>query len=386
MPDSPHATVDATRTAAPDAAQQRPAPTARDTTSVATIATDGGADTAAGSSPAPDAPQRAHRPRGPWPRGPSSRGQHGGGANRAPGRGPVRSSAPTSGRTSGRRASADPDAPSRSTDIRSVGGRSIDGRCIGGRDAVPDRVWAALLARPAVTAAELSAAAGAGRSTVSKLLAAWAEAGRVTSAAGTHARAARRWTAIPAPAALLPAAPTAAANSHVGAGRDRPARRLVRPDDSASTRSADTSSPNDTSGPVEETRVTVADAGGGSRGDSGRHREHLPRAAGARQVRLAAGQLRGLVEEFLAEHPGDHGPVDIGHALRRSSGAIANALERLVDTGWAERTSEHPKRYRFVDAEQIGAERTTAEDTVTDSEQTDLDSSTADSTDADTST
>ena len=93
-----------------------------------------------------------------------------------------------------------------------------------------------------------------------------------------------------------------------------------------------------------------------------------------------------MVEDFLAEHPGDHGPVDIGHALRRSSGAIANALERLVDTGWAERTSEHPKRYRFVDAEQLGAERTTAEDTVTDSEQTDLDSCTADSTDADTST
>ena len=59
MPDSPHATVDATRTAAPDTAQQRPAPTARDTTSVATIATDGGADNTAGSSPAPDAPQRA---------------------------------------------------------------------------------------------------------------------------------------------------------------------------------------------------------------------------------------------------------------------------------------------------------------------------------------
>jgi hypothetical protein len=50
----------------------------------------------------------------------------------------------------------------------------------------------------------------------------------------------------------------------------------------------------------------------------------MPVPARTRSPRLAAGQLRGLVEEFLAEHPGTHGPVEIGHALGRSSGAIAN--------------------------------------------------------------
>jgi hypothetical protein len=78
-----------------------------------------------------------------------------------------------------------------------------------------------------------------------------------------------------------------------------------------------------------------------------------PRSLHRGSSRLAAGQLRGMVEEFLTEHPGPHGPVEIGHALGRSSGAIANALERLVETGWAERTSERPKRYRFAEADDL---------------------------------
>jgi hypothetical protein len=69
-----------------------------------------------------------------------------------------------------------------------------------------------------------------------------------------------------------------------------------------------------------------------------------------------------MVEEFLAGHPGSHGPVEIGHALARSSGAIANALEHLVGTGSAERTSERPKRYRFVDADDPVADDLVADD------------------------
>ena len=70
---------------------------------------------------------------------------------------------------------------------------------------------------------------------------------------------------------------------------------------------------------------------------------------------MGAGELRGLVEEFLAEHPGSHGPVEIGHVLRRSSGAIANALDRLAETGWAELTNDRPKRYRYADADGVTA-------------------------------
>jgi hypothetical protein len=62
--------------------------------------------------------------------------------------------------------------------------------------------------------------------------------------------------------------------------------------------------------------------------------------------RLAAGALQGMVQDFLTEHPGDHGPTAIGRALGRSSGAVANALERLVTAGWASRSNDRPRRYR----------------------------------------
>lgn len=68
-------------------------------------------------------------------------------------------------------------------------------------------------------------------------------------------------------------------------------------------------------------------------------------------MRLGAGALRGLVEEFLTDHPGEHGPVEIGKAISRSSGAVANALGRLVTSGWAVRTSDKPKRYRYADSD-----------------------------------
>ena len=54
-----------------------------------------------------------------------------------------------------------------------------------------------------------------------------------------------------------------------------------------------------------------------------------------------------MVEDFLHAHDGeDFGPVAIGWQLGHSSGAIANALERLVDDGYAVRVAEKPLRYR----------------------------------------
>jgi hypothetical protein len=59
--------------------------------------------------------------------------------------------------------------------------------------------------------------------------------------------------------------------------------------------------------------------------------------------------LRGQVEDYLAETPGEHSPVEIGKVLGRSSGAIANALESLVESGDAVRTSDQPRRYSHSD-------------------------------------
>jgi hypothetical protein len=57
-----------------------------------------------------------------------------------------------------------------------------------------------------------------------------------------------------------------------------------------------------------------------------------------------------MVEDHLRDHPeAEWGPVAIGKALRRSSGAVANALEILVKQDVARRSSDRPKRYRLVD-------------------------------------
>jgi hypothetical protein len=62
------------------------------------------------------------------------------------------------------------------------------------------------------------------------------------------------------------------------------------------------------------------------------------------------GELRGLVAAHLAAYPAqDFGPHAIGRVLGRSSGAVANALDRLTALGQAQLTSEAPRRYRYAD-------------------------------------
>jgi hypothetical protein len=62
------------------------------------------------------------------------------------------------------------------------------------------------------------------------------------------------------------------------------------------------------------------------------------------------GEVRGLVAAHLAAYPAaDFGPHAIGQVLSRSSGAVANALDRLTALGQAQPTSEAPRRYRYAD-------------------------------------
>jgi DNA-binding MarR family transcriptional regulator len=61
------------------------------------------------------------------------------------------------------------------------------------------------------------------------------------------------------------------------------------------------------------------------------------------------GALRDRVLEHLSEYPGkEFTPYEIGRALDSSSGAVANALDRLVSLGQAELTCERPRRFRLV--------------------------------------
>ncbi|WP_345605044.1 hypothetical protein [Pseudonocardia adelaidensis] len=273
-------------------------------------------------------------------------------------------------------------------------------------------MWAALRRHPGATAAELAAEAPGSRSAVGKLLAAWAADGSATSTAGPKPRDARRWTAAPithdtaptgpstgpqaeledsnsAPSAAHPDTVDTAANADGGEdhapatardGIDHAADPVDAPaetDDpvhTSHTPSAATSRWN-ARGPEVDAAVPDRPGAGGVDGlDAGiagadvetpgtsgavlaaepaRGRElSRARAAGRNRsgsIRLPKGGLRGQVEDYLADTPGEHSPIQIGKVLGRSSGAIANALESLVGSGGAVRTWERPRRYSHPD-------------------------------------
>jgi hypothetical protein len=99
---------------------------------------------------------------------------------------------------------------------------------------------------------------------------------------------------------------------------------------------------------------------------SGRTRRLVRAAATGRRrtasdrPKSAPGELRGKVEAHLAEYPGqEFTPHQIGKAIGHSSGAVANALDRLVEFGTAVETSERPRRFTAAPstAEATGALR-----------------------------
>ncbi|MFD4460080.1 hypothetical protein [Nocardia sp. NPDC058480] len=65
--------------------------------------------------------------------------------------------------------------------------------------------------------------------------------------------------------------------------------------------------------------------------------------------RLPAGALRGQVEDYLRDNPGEEfTPHQIGKALERSSGAVHNALVKLTKDETARQTSTAPKKFTLA--------------------------------------
>ncbi|HTZ44887.1 MAG TPA: MarR family transcriptional regulator [Jatrophihabitans sp.] len=158
-----------------------------------------------------------------------------------------------------------------------------------------ERVREALATHAGSTATELAEAAGLGKSTVGKALA-------VLEAAGL----ARRDT---------PA---------VEAGGRRPAARWS---------------------PVAASH-SATDGGQRSTDNASGDQSPVDFAGGER---LRPGQLGTLVLEYLVAHAQEQvGPAALGKALNRSTGAVANALTRLADSGDAVLVSETPRRYRLA--------------------------------------
>ncbi|MBW4717351.1 helix-turn-helix domain-containing protein [Saccharothrix obliqua] len=168
------------------------------------------------------------------------------------------------------------------------------------RTEAEEKLWQALLDNAGGTAATLSATAGIGRSTASKILSRWAEEGivmRTSGIADGGTYSADRWSVT-------------TDGRHTNDGQpidDQPVEAQ----------------------PFPATENEVEPAG----------------------ARLPPGALRGMVEDHLRENPGqEFSPNAIGTALGRSSGAVHNALEKLVTSGYAQRTNDKPKKYSLAPA------------------------------------
>jgi hypothetical protein len=237
-----------------------------------------------------------------------------------------------------------------------------------------DKLWEALHTHPNTTAVALAVAAKIGKSTAQKILAKWAGDGSVTRTPGIAEggrRAADLWAITDADPAQIDLAPGEAPEVNDGladvaeAEQDTPATC-----DTDETVVADSSSaePVDTEPTVFATEGTpdtvdvtspVADAEPASTdGAATDHDQVTTRGTadttGGRRPRLASGALRGMVEDFLRDHPGEEfGPTTIANALGgKSSGAVSNALDKLVEDGTAVKTNNKPRRFTLAQAEQ----------------------------------
>jgi len=215
--------------------------------------------------------------------------------------------------------------PSINASLRTISGARA------GRTAAEDKLWAALHAHPGTTSGDLATHAGIGRSTAGKILAAWASEGSVTrtsQSASDGRRAADIWMISETIDDQVICATTAQPEIEAGIALD------AATDPPAGTGSDITASDSGTEEQQSTTSTIPTNAG-----------TTAPDGAG-KAARLGKGALRGMVEDYLTEHRGEwFSPSAIGKALGRSSGAVSNALDKLVADGYAVQTHEKPKRF-----------------------------------------
>ncbi|WP_194913207.1 MarR family transcriptional regulator [Catenulispora rubra] len=267
-------------------------------------------------------------------------------------------------------------------------------------------VLSLLNAHEATTAAELADRAGLGRSTVTKALATLHEAGLAARREGGHEgtrRIADQWFATPvAIVADADAQGDADADghgdpaTHVDARVERSSADAIsdtvldEPAEGVATlglSAAETTDDGATDEPspdqpeeVTDAAQTGADSDGesydanptdeatghadvavGGISDAERGTDPLPGAdndatltseatekAKASEPRLGKGELRAQVEAYLSAHPDrSFTSTEIHHVLKRSSGAITNACDKLVAEKKAVITSGKPRRFQW---------------------------------------
>lgn len=270
-------------------------------------------------------------------------------------------------------ASATGSAPT----LRSVPEQTVAAKV---RTDTEDKLWEALHAAPNSTAADLSTAAKIGKSTAQKILVKWAADGSVTRTAGIAEggrRAADLWaitevdttqtdpTVVDTPAAddadttdttqVEPVAPDVPDADDATVTEEDPVEQTeTAADDAQDPVEPEAADLVDAEPVVAEVSEPAAD---GAATDGDKPTEDGADATGAKKARLAPGGLRGMVEDYLRDHPGEEfGPTAIANALGgKSSGAVSNALDKLVEDGVAAKTQDKPRRFALAPAEQEAA-------------------------------
>jgi hypothetical protein len=239
-----------------------------------------------------------------------------------------------------------------------------------------DKLWEALHTIPNSTAADLSVAAKIGKSTTQKILVKWAGDGSVTRTAGIAdggRRAADLWAITEVDTAEVHQSPVGTpvedtdATDAPQAESDAPAAEsdTTEPTDNekTDTATADARTPVDAEAtlPAAAEPVVVEASGPADDGGAGTNVGTTTRkeadTAGEKNARLASGALRGMVEDYLRDHPDEEfGPTAIANALGgKSSGAVSNALDKLVDDGIAVKTKDKPRRFALASTEHTPA-------------------------------
>ncbi|WP_190814293.1 MarR family transcriptional regulator [Saccharopolyspora pogona] len=213
--------------------------------------------------------------------------------------------------------------------LKAVPTADTDSNPMPARTESQDKVWAALHANLGATTTDIAEAAGVGRSTAGKILATWAKdssATRISGIGDGGRRSADCWTMTHTDQ-ITPLRGTASP------ARDDTTAEPAAVDEPSQPQSPD---PNDES--TAEGQESAEDAREASGVDG-------PGPI-IKRPRLSKGELRGMVEDYLTERPGEEfSPNAIGTALNRSSGAVNNALEKLVADGYAVQTEDKPKRF-----------------------------------------
>ncbi|MET9076994.1 hypothetical protein ABZX95_33715 [Streptomyces sp. NPDC004232] len=266
---------------------------------------------------------------------------------------------------------------------------------LAGLTGAPATIYAELIkltGNDVATAAELALAAGLGRSTTGKALVTLEEHGLAIRTPGGHdgpRRTPDRWRVAPIsdstigdaesaqdPVNAEPAEPASSATPEPSAdsadNEDAPADEAppvtpAVPDDEADASNAAANAAPQTP-PSEATQSEdggsgdaphATDGNGAPTAEAPPAAQASPKRQTAAPVeacalpggkqRLAPGALRQMVIDHLSAHPGEaFTATGISRVIEKSSGAIANALVKLVIENIAEQVSDRPRTYRLA--------------------------------------